>query len=108
MSYTYTYIHTFFFILFPYKPLQHLEWSFLCSLEIFISYLFYDSSVYEVKPLSRVRHFATPWTVAYKAPLSMEFSRQEVACICQSKPPSFSFPPGPLVTINLFQCPHAM
>ena len=27
--------------------------------------------------LSRVRLFATPWTVAYKAPLSMEFSRQE-------------------------------
>ena len=31
----------------------------------------------EVKPLSHVRLFATPWTVAYKAPLSMEFSRQE-------------------------------
>ena len=27
--------------------------------------------------LSRVRLFATPWTVAYKVPLSMEFSRQE-------------------------------
>ena len=31
----------------------------------------------EVKSLSRVRLFATPWTVAYNAPLSMEFSRQE-------------------------------
>ena len=31
----------------------------------------------EVKSLSRVRLFATPWTVAYKAPLSMGFSRQE-------------------------------
>ena len=31
----------------------------------------------KVKSLSRVRLFATPWTVAYKAPLSMEFSRQE-------------------------------
>ena len=31
----------------------------------------------EVKSLSRVPLFATPWTVAYKAPLSMEFSRQE-------------------------------
>ena len=31
----------------------------------------------EVKSLSCVRLFATPWTVAYKAPLSMEFSRQE-------------------------------
>ena len=27
--------------------------------------------------LSSVRLFATPWTVAHQAPLSMEFSRQE-------------------------------
>ena len=31
----------------------------------------------EVKSLSRVRLFATPWTVAYQAPQSMDFSRQE-------------------------------
>ena len=31
----------------------------------------------EVKSLSRVQLFATPWTVAYKAPVCMEFSRQE-------------------------------
>ena len=31
----------------------------------------------KVKPLSRVRLFATPWTVAYQAPRSMGFSRQE-------------------------------
>ena len=30
----------------------------------------------KVKSLSRVRLFATPWTVAYRAPLSMGFSRQ--------------------------------
>ena len=30
-----------------------------------------------MKSLSRVRLFATPWTVAYHAPLSMGFSRQE-------------------------------
>ena len=30
-----------------------------------------------MKLLSRVRLFATPWTVAYEAPLSIEFSRQE-------------------------------
>ena len=30
-----------------------------------------------VKSLSRVPLFVTPWTVAYKAPLSMKFSRQE-------------------------------
>ena len=27
--------------------------------------------------LSRVQLFATPWTVAHQAPLSMEFSKQE-------------------------------
>ena len=31
----------------------------------------------KVKSLSRVRLFATPWTVAYQAPGSMGFSRQE-------------------------------
>ena len=30
-----------------------------------------------MKLLSRVRLFATPWTVAYQAPLPMGFSRQE-------------------------------
>ena len=31
----------------------------------------------EVKSLSCVRLFATPWTVAHQVPLSMGFSRQE-------------------------------
>ena len=31
----------------------------------------------EVKSLSRVHLSATPWTVAYQAPLSMGFSTQE-------------------------------
>ena len=31
----------------------------------------------KVKSLSRVRLFAAPWTVAYQAPPSVEFSRQE-------------------------------
>ena len=31
----------------------------------------------KVKSLSRLRLFATPWTAAYQAPLSMGFSRQE-------------------------------
>ena len=31
----------------------------------------------EVKPLSRVRLFGTPWTVAHQVPPSMGFSRQE-------------------------------
>ena len=38
----------------------------------------------KVKPLSRVRLLATPWTAAYQAPPSMGFSRQEywVGCHC--------------------------
>ena len=31
----------------------------------------------KVKSISRIRLFATPWTIAYQAPLSMGFSRQE-------------------------------
>ena len=31
----------------------------------------------ELKSLSHVRLFATPWTVAYQAPPSLEFSRHE-------------------------------
>ena len=31
----------------------------------------------KVESLSRVRLFATPWTVAYQAPPSIKFSRQE-------------------------------
>ena len=31
----------------------------------------------KVKSLSHVQLFGTPWTVAYQAPLSMGFSRQE-------------------------------
>ena len=36
-----------------------------------------DIDTHEVKSLSRVRLFATPWTVAYQAPPSRGFSRQE-------------------------------
>ena len=31
----------------------------------------------KVKSLSHVQLFVTPWTIAYQAPLSMGFSRQE-------------------------------
>ena len=37
----------------------------------------YERKKVKMKSLSHVRLFATPWTVAYQAPLSMEFSRQE-------------------------------
>ena len=36
-----------------------------------------NQSEVKVKSLSRVRLFATGWTVAYQAPPSMGFSRQE-------------------------------
>ena len=38
------------------------------------------SEVVKVKSLSCVRLFATPWTVARQAPLSMVFSRQDYWC----------------------------
>ena len=37
----------------------------------------YVRNLSEVKSLSCVRLFATPWTAAYQAPPSMGFSRQE-------------------------------
>ena len=40
-------------------------------------YMYIYEPMYEVKSLSRVRLFATPWTVAYQAPPSVGFSRQE-------------------------------
>ena len=40
-------------------------------------YMPYGFISVKVKSLSRVRLFATPWTVACQAPLSMGFSRQE-------------------------------
>ena len=39
----------------------------------YTSYIVYK----KVKSLSRIQLFATPWTVAYQAPQSMGFSRQE-------------------------------
>ena len=36
----------------------------------------------KVKSLSHVQLFATPWTVAYQAPPSMGFSRQEYRVGC--------------------------
>ena len=38
----------------------------------------------KVKSLSRVRLFASPWTVAYQAPPSVGFSRQELEWIAIS------------------------
>ena len=56
----------------------------------------------KVKSLSRVRLFATPWTVAYQAPLSMRFSRQE----CWSGLPFLS--PGDLSDPGIEPGPPAL
>ena len=47
------------------------------TLRIFYHFLNTASYIFPVKWLSHVRLFATPWTLAYQAPQSMEFSRQE-------------------------------
>ena len=45
--------------------------------------LHFDSVLfYQAKSLSRVRLFATPWTVASQVPLSMGFSRQYTGVDC--------------------------
>ena len=52
--------------------LIHWKWSCcqrVCAFDMLVKWS-------EVKSLSRVRLFVTPWTVAYQAPLSMGFSRQ--------------------------------
>ena len=47
-----------------------------------------------VSVLSHVRLFATPWTVARQAPLSMEFSRQEYWSGLLFPPPEVLSDPG--------------
>ena len=48
---------------------------FFSSFGFYLWYSFKSNS--EVKSLSRVRLFATPWTAASQAPQSIGFSRQE-------------------------------
>ena len=56
----------------------------------------------KVKSLSRVRLFATPWTVAHQAPPSMEFSRQEYwSGLPFPSPGDF---PGPEIEPGLLYC----
>ena len=65
---------TFFLQIFKKVPATHSQcFSFLNS----YSYEALHKLVCVCESLSHVRLFATPWTVAHQAPLSMEFSRQE-------------------------------
>ena len=59
------------------KPkLLPVLWLTSCKSEVLTISPTQDAKV-KVKSLSRIRLFATPWTVAYQASLSMGFSRQE-------------------------------
>ena len=61
-------IHTYVFIFFPSLVYHRI---------LDRAPVLYSRTLFEVKLLSRVRLFAIPWTVAYQAPPSTEFSRQE-------------------------------
>ena len=52
-----------------------LRWHFRIFLEI-ITAIYVHQSKSEVKSLSHVQLFATPWAVDYQTPLSMGFFRQ--------------------------------
>ena len=58
-----------------------------------------------LQSLSRVRPFATPWTVAYQAPPSMGFSRQEYWSGCHA--PHVGFPIYvPTNSVRVCQLPY--
>ena len=56
---------------------RHNNCKYLCIQHRSISIHKTNIQFSSVQPLSRVRLFVTPWTVAHQAPLSMGFSRQE-------------------------------
>ena len=58
-----------------------------------------------VKSLSHVRLFATPWTVAYQAPPSMGFSRQDCWSGLPFPSPGDLPDPGIVATFELQQGP---
>ena len=58
--------------------------------------------VSEVKSLSHVRLFVTPWIVAHQAPLSMGFSRQEYWSGLPFPPPGHL--PNPGIKPGLLHC----
>ena len=63
----------------------------------------------KVKLLSRVQLFATPWTAAYQAPLSMGFSRQEYWSGLPLPSPKYTDSWAKLwqTLLIFFQCPFA-
>ena len=77
------------------EPFQTAEWEKLGML----------LNVVKVKSLSRVRLFVTPWTVAYQAPQSMEFSRQEYWSGLPLPSPGI-FPSSAKPLLHLLSYPH--
>ena len=61
------------------------------------------SGKWKVKLLSRIRLFATPWTVAHQAPLSMGFSRQGYWSGLPCLPPGD--PPDPGIKLGFLASP---
>ena len=61
--------------LYFFSPLSLTD--FFSSFYLFVKIMLLPMKWSEVKSLSHVRLFATPWTVTYYAPPSMGFSRQE-------------------------------
>ena len=64
----------------------------------YFMYVYKDQYFFVVQSLSHVQLFATPWTVTHKAPVFMEFSRQEY----WSRLPCP--PPGDLPDLGLNPC----
>ena len=59
----------------------------------------------KMKSLSRVQLFATPWTAAYQAPLSMGFFRQEYWCGVPLPSPKIDWQ-VPVKLIHAQNCPN--
>ena len=71
----YIYIYSIlFYILFPYSSLQDIEYSSLCYTA---GHCWFTYFILHAQFLSLAWLFATPWTVACQASLSMGFPRQE-------------------------------
>ena len=63
---------------FVFMFLALVSFYFECHTLVFFLHFLWEKKVkVKVKSLSRVRLFVTPWTVAYQAPWSMGFCRQE-------------------------------
>ena len=69
--------HIYLLIYLVYCLWNTISMTFLFCLLLHHKFLKYSKMKVKVKSLSCVQLFMTPWTVAYQAPQSMEFSRQE-------------------------------